>query len=296
MSRTTEPQHVDELTFEQSRRFLFGLAYRLLRTRGEAEDAVQETWLKWRDADRAAIECPRAWLTRTCTRHCIDAMRAADRSRVDYVGTWLPEPVQLVDDDSPERAAELASSLSSAFLLLLDRLPPRERAAYLLREVFDLDYVDVAAALEVTEAACRKLVQRARENLGRPQRGHAPPRERQLALLGAFRSAVSEGAVTPLMQLLAEDVVLRADGGGKVATVPHDVVGRGAVLDFLAGPLHGYWRDYTWRDSEFNGGPAWLLLEAGRVVAALDFGWQPGARVGAIHIVRNPDKLRGLNP
>ncbi len=287
---------MDEFAFEACRRFLFGVAYRLLGTRGEAEDAVQETWLKWQAADRDAISSPRAWLTRACTTHCLDAMRAADRRRVDYVGTWLPEPVQLVDEGSPERAAELASSLSSAFLLLLDRLAPKERAAYLLREVFDLDYPDVASALGVGEAACRKLVQRAREGIGRPERGHAPPRERQIALLGAFRIAVGEGRVDPLVRLLAEDVVLRADGGGKVATVAHDIVGREAVLAFLGGPLHGYWQGYAWRESELNGGPGWLLLEGDRVVAAVDFGWRDGDRLAALHIVRNPDKLRGLKP
>src|SRR3546814_163350 len=157
--------------FESRRRQLTGLAYRILGTLAEAEDAVQDTFLKWREADQDAIDNPAAWLTTACTRRCLDLLRSARRRRVDYVGAWLPEPVHTVADDTPESAAELASSLSTAFLLLLERLSPKERAAYLLHEIFDRPYPEVAAALGLHEAACRKLVSRAKAARSEGRRG-----------------------------------------------------------------------------------------------------------------------------
>jgi RNA polymerase sigma-70 factor (ECF subfamily) len=280
--------------FEESRRFLFGLAYRLLGTRAEAEDAVQDTYLKWREADHAAIDVPRAWLTSVCTRHCIDLMRAAQRTRVDYVGTWLPEPVELVDDATPERSVELASSLSAAFLLVLERLAPKERAAYLLREIFDMDYPEVAQAVGVQEAACRKLVSRARAGIAQARVGHAPPPQRQEQLLGAFRSAIADGAVAPLAALLAEDVVLSADGGGKVPTLRETLHGRSTVLDFVSGALHDYWSGYEWHGADLNGGRGAVLYQTGQAVAAVSFAWDGEGRASGIYIVRNPDKLARL--
>lgn len=159
--------------FEQRRPFLLGLAYRILGSRTEAEDVVQELFIKWLEADRASIATPAAWLTTACTRHCIDLLRSAHTSRVDYVGTWLPEPIHTTHQHSPEHMHELASSLSTAFLLLLERLTPKERAAYLLYEIFDMDYAQVAEAIGVQEAACRKLVSRAKAGLGSGQIGRA---------------------------------------------------------------------------------------------------------------------------
>lgn len=130
----------DTTVFESRRSFLLGLAYRLLGSRAEAEDVVQDLFIKWLEADKASIATPAAWLTTACTRHCIDLLRSAQRSRLQYVGTWLPEPIHTLHHHSPEQSHELASSLSTAFLLLLERLTPKERAAYLLYDIFDLDY------------------------------------------------------------------------------------------------------------------------------------------------------------
>lgn len=284
----------DDAPFEESRSLLFGIAYRLLGTRAEAEDAVQDTFLRWRSADRSGVGNPRAWLTSVCTRRCIDLMRAAERARVDYVGPWLPEPIHTADGPSPDQVLELDASASTAFLLLLGRLAPKERAAYLLHDVFEMGYGELAAALGVREAACRKLVSRARAAVGVAGYAHAPPRARQEELLRAFRQAVSEGVTAPLVQLLAEDVVLRADGGGKVAAARAPVRGRGPVLEFVGGPLRAYWRELRWRPAVLNGTAGATLWRGAQLEAAVSFGWDAERRACAIYIVRNPDKLGAL--
>lgn len=281
-------------TFESCRPFLFGLAYRLLGTRAEAEDAVQETYLKWQAADAATLDNPRAWLTSVCTRHCLDLLRSAQRRRVEYVGTWLPEPIHPSEESSPEAEAELSSSLSMAFLLLLERLAPKERAAYLLHEVFALSYSEIAQILGTNEAACRKLVSRACSSIGRERTGYAPSRERQLLLLDAFRNAITGGEIEPLAQLLAQDVTLRADGGGKVPTLRETLRGRAAVLGFVAESLRTYWQRYEWRETDLNGARGVVLREDAQTAAAVSFSWNAQGEVDGIYIVRNPDKLSRL--
>lgn len=280
--------------FEARRPFLTGLAYRILGTFSEAEDAVQDTFVKWRQADRRVVDNPAAWLTTACTRRCIDMLRSARTARVDYVGAWLPEPIQVKTDDTPETALALAASLSLAFLLLLERLTPKERAAYLLREVFEQPYQEVAAALSISEAACRKLVSRAKDHVGREEARIAIPKARQDALLAAFQSAIASGDTAPLAVLMAEDVELRADGGGKVPTLLQPVHGREGVLNVVEETLARYWRDYQWKPADINGGRGALLLDKGRIVAALSLACDPAGRLSGIYIVRNPDKLTRL--
>ncbi|MFC5698020.1 RNA polymerase sigma factor SigJ [Pseudomonas sp. GCM10022186] len=281
--------------FQDSRRFLLNLAYRILGSRSDAEDAVQETFLKWRESDPAALDNPRAWLTTLCTRHCIDQLRLAHRARVEYVGTWLPEPIHSEITESPEQMLELSSSLSTAFLLLLERLTPRERAAYLLHDIFDLDYPDVAGALGVQEAACRKLVSRARLALVDGKARHQPPRERQEQLLEAFHSAIASGATTGLTALLADEVELCADGGGKVPTLGHVLHGKAEVLEFVLGALRGYWADYRWLPADLNGGRGVILASGEDVAATVTFAYDGEGRVSNIYILRNPEKLAGLD-
>ena len=160
--------------FEAARPRLLGLAYRILGSRADAEDAVQDTYIKWLDSDRAAIENPAAWLTTVCTRRCLDLSRAAHRTRIDYVGAWLPKPIQTAINPEAERDIERAESLTTTFLLMLERLSPKERATYLLREVFDTDYPEIAETLALQEAACRKLVSRAKRAWGKPNAGTRP--------------------------------------------------------------------------------------------------------------------------
>jgi RNA polymerase sigma factor (sigma-70 family) len=180
-ARASEMNDTDLQLFEGARPRLLGLAYRILGSRADAEDAVQDCFLKWRDADRSQIKTPAAWLSSVCTRRCLDIQRAADRARVDYVGPWLPEPIQPATP--PAVDGKLAASLTTAFLLLLERLTPKERAAYLLHDIFDQSYAEIAAMLEMDEAACRKLVSRARQNIGRDKVRHITPRETQDSLL-----------------------------------------------------------------------------------------------------------------
>ncbi|MFT3690966.1 RNA polymerase sigma factor SigJ [Paenirhodobacter sp.] len=277
--------------FEERRRFLTGLAYRMLGSVADAEDAVQETCVRWLRADRAAIGNPAAWLTTVCTRHCLDLLQSAQRARVDYIGIWLPEPVQTAEAATPEDAAELASSLSMAFLLVLERLSPKERAAYLLHEVFDQSHADVAATLGVTEAACRKLVSRARAGVGHRGKRNTVSLERQDALLSAFRQAVETGDTTRLAARLSEDIELRADGGGKVPANPEPLVGRIDVLDFISGKLGIFWKNYAWRPISLNGFRGALLCENGRIAASVSFSCDVEGRLSGIFITRNPEKL-----
>lgn len=285
----------DDRLFEENRRRLTGLAYRILGSLAEAEDAVQDTFVKWTEADGAAIVSPPAWLTSVCTRRCLDLLRAARRTRVDYVGTWLPEPVHSASDDTPESSLELASSLSTGFLLLLERLSPRERAAYLLHEIFDQSYAEVAAALGLQEPACRKLVSRARAAVGGPAARYTAPVDRQETMLAGFRDALASGRTDRLAALLSQEIALSADGGGRATAIAQTLHGRTEVLAFITGSLRGFWADYEPRIADINGGRGLMLLATdGHLAAAVTFGYDRDGRVDRIFIMRNPDKLMRL--
>jgi RNA polymerase sigma-70 factor (ECF subfamily) len=291
----TLPRDATDLAaFEAHRRYLIGLAYRILGSRAEAEDAVQDVFFKWRETDRTLLDNARAWLTTACTRHCIDLRRSGHRARVDYIGTWLPEPLETASDDSPEAAAEMASSLSTAFLLLLERLSPKERAAYLLRDIFDMDYADVAASLGVQEATCRKLVSRARDHIGHADARHMPPRARQEELLAAFQGVIANGNPAPLAALLSQDITLCADGGGKVLTVPRAVYGSKRVLAFVSRALHRFWAGFTCHPAEINGGRGLIVRSGEEVMASVTFGYDADGQLSNVYIMRNPDKLTRL--
>ncbi|BEM22643.1 RNA polymerase sigma factor SigJ [Serratia nevei] len=281
--------------FESRRSFLIGLAYRILGSLADAEDAVQDTYIKWLHADRHSILNPAAWLTTVCTRRCLDLLRAAQQARVDYVGIWLPEPIQTAVAKTPEQTLELASSLSTAFMLLLERLTPRERAAYLLHDIFDLPYADLATTLGGEETACRKLVSRAREKVGRPEERNTQPTERQEALLIAFKTAVETADIEPLSTLLSEDVKLSADGGGKVPANLAELVGKRDVLEFIGGKLPVFWRAYLWQHALINGVPGALLSEQGRITASVSLNLNAEGRLAQVFIVRNPSKLSQLD-
>jgi len=280
--------------FEEARHRLLGIAYRILGSRVEAEDAVQDTFLRWQATDLAQIGSPGAWLTTACTRRSIDMLRAAYRSRVDYVGTWLPEPVHSTSESDMEAEMELSSSLSTAFLLMLERLSPKERAAYLLHEIFEMSYRDVAVSLDMKEPACRKLVSRAKARIGDNEMRYHPTAERQEQLLTAFEEAIRSGKPGQLAAMLASDVRLAADGGGKVATVS-EVLRGGSVLTFLTESLSGWWADYEWNFADINGARGLVLRQGGSIVATVSFAFDAEERVSDIFIVRNPDKLEGLN-
>ncbi|NRQ13180.1 RNA polymerase sigma factor SigJ [Ensifer sesbaniae] len=279
--------------FEEARPRLLGLAYRILGSRADAEDAVQDTFLKWQEIDRAAIETPAAWLTTACTRRCLDLLKGAHRKRVDYVGAWLPEPIHTASEDNAEEKLALTSSLTTAFLLMLERLTPKERAAYLLHEIFGQPYDEVAETLDMREAAARKLVSRAKTNIGLEKARHQTPRERQDALLSAFHQAIHGGNVAGLSALLSADVKLTADGGGKVATVLGVLSGKETVLAFIIDRLTEYWAHYTWEIGDINGGRGIVLRDEAKneIAATVAFGYDGDGNVDDIFIMRNPDKL-----
>ncbi len=286
------PAQSDTSIFEQARPRLLGLAYRILGSRADAEDAVQDAFIKWQGMDRDAIDNPDGWLTTVCTRRCIDMLQAAHRTRVDYVGTWLPEPVFSVtaDDDT----LELSSSLSTAFLLMLERLTPKERAAYLLHDILDVSYEDVAKTLDIEEQACRKLISRARQNIERDKVRHVTPVAQQEKLLAAFQDAASGGDMNRFAVLLSNDIELSADSGGKVPAIARTLHGKAEILEFLENAKR-WWYSHRWVEMDLNGGRGLVLIGDGQPITALSFAYDEEGRATNIYVMRNPDKLSRLN-
>jgi len=282
----------DVAAFEQARPALRGLAYRILGSYAEAEDAVQDTFVKWQAADRAGIRTPQAWLTTVCTRRCLDMLKAASRSRVDYVGTWLPEPVQTATEDDP---VELASSVTTAFLLLLDRLTAKERAAYLLHTIFDHSYAEIGSILGLQEATCRKLVSRAEAAIRAGKVRQTIDRQHQEELLDAFQRAVNSGETDRLSAMLADDIALHADGGGKASAASRVLQGHDEVMGFLIKVLGSAWPRWRQVRTEINGMLGMVIYEGETIRASLTFGFDAAGALSDIYIMRNPDKFGGLS-
>ncbi len=293
-------------SFEPYRRRLLGLAYRMLGSMADAEDAVQETYLRWHSADRGRVTNPRAFLMTTTTRICLDMLTSARARREEYVGPWLPEPVVDTAALAPDSRSELAEDLSVALLLILDQLSPLARAAFLLHDVFDFSFGEVAAALGRSEAGCRQLAARARTQVrtARP-RGAVPtpvpsagidPKPAQL--MSAFAAATQSGDVGALTQLLATDARVVTDGGGKVRAALEVVEGADRVAQFLVGATRkrpgAWWRDdFTVRFATINGLPGVIVVAPEGPVQTTAFEIE-GDLVRALYVVRNPDKLRHL--
>lgn len=292
MAEATGMSDADLRVFEEARPRLLGLAYRILGSRADAEDAVQDCFFKWRDTDRALIKTPLAWLSTVCTRRCLDLLRVGDRAKVNYVGPWLPEPIHpatppAVDD-------KLATSLTTAFLLLLERLTPKERAAYLLHEIFDQPYAEIAAMLEMDEAACRKLVSRARQNIDHDRVRHVTPSDTQAHLLRAFQSAVMSGSTSQLAALLSSDIRLTTDTGGKTVAATRILEGED-VLNALR-QAHVWWEGCQWEITDLNGGRGAILKKDGRTALTISLSCNEAGLVGDIFITLNPAKLARLQP
>lgn len=274
--------------FEPHRTELAQIAYRMLGSIAEAEDVVQDAFLRWNGAARDAIEAPRAFLIRTVTRLCLDHLKSARAQREQYVGTWLPEP--LVEQD----VTELAHDLSLALLVTLQRLTPLERAAFLLHDVFDMPFAEVAGVLERTEPAVRQLAARAREHVREERPRFDASGEEARRLADAFQAALTGGDVGALSKLLAGDVVLYSDGGGKRRAALNPIHGRDAILRFMAKLIE---RASIPESSAFR--RAWINGLPGFVVhgpdgpATIAFELQDG-QVAGIYYVCNPDKLRHL--
>ncbi len=281
---------------EELRSRAFAVAYRMLGSVADAEDVVQEALLRL-SREQAPVREPAAWITTVTTRLAIDHLRLARVRRETYIGPWLPEPLVGDAAPGPEAAAELAESLSQAFLVLLEQLTPVERAAFLLRDIFGYDYSQVAAIVERTEGTTRQLVARARRHLdGRRPRFDADP-EAGRALLERFLAAAEEGDLAALEELLADDVVAYSDGGGKAIAARKPLVGAARVARFMAGITHRRLEmdeEFEVRLVTVNGRPGRLLRIAGQGawdVLSVDVA---DGRIQAIRIVRNPDKLAHL--
>jgi RNA polymerase sigma-70 factor, ECF subfamily len=293
-------------SFEPYRRRLLGLAYRMLASMADAEDAVQDTYLRWHAADRDNVSDPRAFLMTTTTRICLDMLTSARAKHEEYVGPWLPEPVLDTAGLAPDSRTELAEDLSIALLLTLDRLSPLERAAFLLHDVFDFSFNEVATTLDRSAAACRKLATRARTHVRalRPRGASAaPPRPGQIdakhaQLMSAFTAAIQSGDLDGLKQMLASDARIVTDGGGKVRSALAVIEGADRAAQFLIDVTRkrpdAWWRaDFRPRFAIINGLPGILIDSSEGPVQTTAFEIE-GDVVRALYVVRNPDKLRHL--
>lgn len=278
--------------FETHRRFLTRLAYRMLGSVSDAEDILQDAWLRWHAAGREEISNPRAYLAQVVTRLCLDHMKSARSRREFYVGGWLPEPI--VEKLGGTEAANDELDAPIALMLALERLSPLERAAFLLHDIFDTDYAEIARMLERSEATCRQLAKRAREHvrLDLPRRAVSP--EEAASFAKAFFEASHRSDPTALQKLLAEDVVFHADGGGKVSAAPAPILGADAVAGFFAGIARraaALGTSAVYEPMLINGMPGYVSRERDGVVQAVALDIRDGL-IQAIYVVRNPDKLR----
>ena len=280
-------------TFEELRRYLFAVAYRMVGSVADAEDIVQEAYIRWERTSHDEVESPKSYLSATVTRLCIDHLTSARRRRETYVGPWLPEP--LLTDEQPDvaEAAEQAESLSMAFLVVLETLSPVERAVFLLREVFGYDYDEIARFVDKSAANCRQISHRAREHVAGRRPRFTADRRQHLEVTQKFLGACASGDTDDLVRLLSEDAILWSDGGGKVRAARRPIEGREKVARFLAGILKKMPSRATVEVREVNARPAIVLSVDGTVDTVVNLDVE-GELIRAVHIVVNPDKLRAL--
>ncbi|GGV40398.1 RNA polymerase sigma-70 factor [Streptomyces spectabilis] len=277
-------------TYEENRARLFGLAYRLLGEAAEAEDVLQDAYVRW--ADSGPVEVPAAWLTKVVTNLCLNRLSSARARRESYVGPWLPEPV-FTDGGQlgPLETVEQRDSVSVGLLVLLERLTPAERAAFVLREAFGYPHADIAEVLDVPETRVRQLYRRAREHVQQPRRRFVADPEHRVEIVRRFLAAAAEGDVAGLEQLLAKDVVAWADGGGQVSAARRPVAGADKVARLLIGiAAHPRAAGAALDVRTVNGGPAIVAHLAGELIAVLHLEIENGL-VTAVRNVVNPAKL-----
>jgi RNA polymerase sigma-70 factor (ECF subfamily) len=278
------------MEFESYRPLMFSIAYRMLGSAMEAEDVVQEAFLRCREAGE--VQHPKAYLSTVVTRLCLDQLKAARVKRETYVGPWLPEPI-LTNGGSlgePSEKTEAAESISMAFLVLLESLTPAERAVFLLREVFDYEYSEIAAILGKEETACRQLFSRAKKHVTehRPRFKSTP--EEHTRLFNSFLMAINAGDLEGLTSLLAEDVTLWSDGGGKVTAARHPLHGANTIARFLIGLMRLKTDAMTFEIAEVNGSLALMIYDGDAINGVMTVEVGDG-RVRGVRFVVNPDKL-----
>ncbi len=281
--------------FERHRSLLFSIAYRMLGSVVEAEDIVQEAYLRWREVSEDEVRSPRSYHSAVATRLSIDRLRSARVQREEYVGPWLPEPLVSEGNEEVSDAIELDESLSMAFLVLLESLNPVERAVFLLREVFDYDYDEISRIVGRSVANCRQIARRARQSVAarRPRFEHSPEQERRLT--EHFVEACMSGDMEELLGMLSEDVVLWSDGGGKVAAATYPIHGPERVARFLLGVLRTVPPGFSTRVARVNGGLGIVGYVDGHPTSVVTLDIADG-RLRGVRIVVNPEKLRAVPP
>ncbi|MCW3814078.1 RNA polymerase sigma-70 factor [Micromonospora sp. DR5-3] len=291
------PSDLDQQVFHQHRNLLFSVAYRILGTAADAEDAVQDAWIKWSAADRAQVADPKAYLARIVSNLALERLRSTRHKRETYVGPWLPEPI-LTTGDTADAVTD-AESVSTAMLVVLETLSPLERAVFVLKEVFDFSHAEIAEALERSESAVRQAAHRARNHVRARRPRFTADRSRQREVTERFFAAATGGDINALMELLSPDVTLWTDGGGKVRQALRPVVGAATVASWFAAIGTVTYQGVEPADMkvevvELNGGPGIVFRGPGRVIATVTFDFDAEGRITAIHNVANPDKLRAV--
>ena len=280
--------------FNQYRVLLFSIAYRMLGSATDAEDIVQEAFLRWLQATGEEVRSPRAYLSTMVVRLCLDQLRSARAQREVYVGPWLPEPVLTARSNEPDETSILAESLSFAFLVMLEKLGPLERAIFLLREVFDYDYPEIATIVDKSEANCRQILHRAHQHLGQRRPRFDVSREQQNRIVSQFLRASTSGDMDGLLHLLTDDIVYTGDGGGKASAGLKPIRGADKATRGMLGGLRWIPASARARIEEVNGQPAIVVyLDDGRPYGVVLFDIA-GEQIQSVYFVVNPDKLRGL--
>lgn len=280
--------------FTQYRPYLFSIAYRMLGSVMDAEDMVQEAWLRWQKSNQRTVQTPKSFLAAITTRLCIDHLRSAKVQRESYFGQWLPEPLLSESTEDGEAMMLVADNVSFAFLRLLERLSPTERAVFLLRNVFDYEYSEIAEVVEKSEAACRQLYRRARQHLAdeRPRFDHDLAEQKQV--MGQFWQACLESDVQALKRLVAEDVVFYSDGGGKATAALNPIYSAEKVIRFVVALVKQAPEGLALHQTMVNAQPGVMVTVNGRLfnIFVLDI---RNGRVQTIYSVLNPDKLQHIN-
>jgi len=287
----------NEQKFSEYRKLLFAIAYRLLGSAADAEDVVQDAWFKWSAADRSRVSDPKAYLARIVSNLAVERLRSTRRQRETYVGPWLPEPI-LTQADAAEDVAT-AESVSLAMLVVLETLSPLERAVFVLKEVFDFSYPEIAEAVDRSESAVRQAAHRARNHIQARRPRFEADRATKRAVTERFFAASIGGDINELMDLLSPEVTLWTDGGGKVRQAMRPIIGASNVARWLAGTVQRPYEgveiaDMTAEVVEINGGPGIVIRGTGRIIATLTVDLDANGKIETIHNVANPDKLHAI--
>jgi RNA polymerase sigma-70 factor (TIGR02957 family) len=285
--------NTDQQTFDDHRNLLFSVAYRILGSAADAEDVVQDAWFKWSADDRSQVSDPKAYLARIVSNLSMERLRSTRHQRETYVGPWLPEPI-LTESDATD-----VESVSMAMLVVLETLSPLERAVFVLKEVFDFSYGEIADAVERSESAVRQAAHRAREHVRARRPRFEADRVKKREATERFFAATVGGDINELMELLAPEVTLWTDGGGKVRQAMRPIIGAVNVARWIAGnvkrPYEGVEiADMTAEVVDINGGPGIVMSGGGRIIATITVDLDADGRIATVHNVANPDKLHAV--